>query len=172
MELTLAYRGQLKSQADSKTKHGIRQILHRQLKTFCVEAFKGAEYILSRVTKVGGFEFFPLVRGDGTMYAELELTVLRPGPLGGVLAQGGDIDNRLKTLFDALRQPKVLQEIPAGWMQSGEERPLYCLLEDDQLVKKLSIHVDRLLEPGADKNDVLLFVKVNAKGNEIVTYPL
>jgi hypothetical protein len=38
-------------------------------------------------------------------------------------------------------------------------------------VKKLSIHVDRLLEPGPDKNDVLLFVRVNVKGNEVVQYP-
>jgi hypothetical protein len=126
MELTLVYRGPLKSQADGKTKHRIRQVLHPQLRTFCFEEFRGNEYILNHVTKVGSFDFFPLVRGDGAMYAELDLTVLRPGPLGKVLAQGGDIDNRLKTLFDALRQPSVLQEIPSGWTQSGLELPLYA----------------------------------------------
>jgi hypothetical protein len=48
------------------------------------------------------------------LVARLSIVMLRPEPPGSIITAGGDIDNRLKTLFDALRMPKVISEIPNG----------------------------------------------------------
>jgi hypothetical protein len=52
----------------------------------------------------------------------------------GAIVQRADIDNRLKTLFDALRCPANAQQIPDGWMPTPEDQPLHCLLDDDRLI--------------------------------------
>jgi Holliday junction resolvase RusA-like endonuclease len=52
------------------------------------------------------FVFVPLVTAEMSAVAELSVVLLRPEPAGQLLTQGGDIDNRLKTLFDALTMPR------------------------------------------------------------------
>ena len=54
-----------------------------------------------------------------------------------LLKSGGDLDNRLKTLFDALRMPQGNNEVPGKMFGNGED--LFCLLEDDSLVRKFSV---------------------------------
>lgn len=93
--------------------------------------------------------------------------MLRPEPPGNVLTQSGDIDNRLKTLFDALAVPQ-LQAIPSGSSPTDDERPFYCLLEDDNLVTAISVQVDELLEPDADRNEVDLTIKVVTRATKVV----
>jgi hypothetical protein len=58
----------------------------------------------------------------------------------------GDIDNRLKTLFDALRYPKLPQELD-DTPQDIAASPCYCLLSDDKFIDQLSVTTDRLLTP-------------------------
>lgn len=48
-----------------------------------------------------------------------------------MIRQGGDIDNQLKTLFDALRAPHDVAELPGG-PSDGDQDPLFCLLDDDE----------------------------------------
>jgi hypothetical protein len=61
-----------------------------------------------------------------------------------MLIQGGDIDNRLKTLFDALRMPNNLSE--TGNQKPDEnETPFFVLLEDDSLISELRVVTDQLL---------------------------
>ena len=57
----------------------------------------------------------------------------------------GDIDNRVKTLLDALKMPST-GEIPPGASPGQDEDPLFCLLEDDSLVTRLSVEMDQLLD--------------------------
>jgi hypothetical protein len=79
------------------------------------------------------------------------------------LVNNGDIDNKLKGLFDALRYPHNSDELPNDFCPAEDERPLFCLLEDDGLIRKISVSVERLLYPEeeSDKVDLtLLFVKV------------
>jgi hypothetical protein len=92
------------------------------------------------------------------MYAGLEIDFLRPGPPGSLLTSGGDIDNRLKTLFDALRVPKA-SEIPSGDAPGPAEEPLHCLLEDDALIGSLAVGTDRFLDTD-DPKEVLLLIRV------------
>jgi hypothetical protein len=60
-----------------------------------------------------------------------------------------DINNRLKTLFDALRVPKK-QEIQKSWAPTTDERPLHCLLYDDQWITRVNVETAQLLEPVVD----------------------
>jgi hypothetical protein len=80
--------------------------------------------------------------------------MLRPEAPGQTVISGGDIDNRLKTLFDALRMPLPgeIHELP------GEGRePFFCLLQDDSLVNNISITTDLLLGP-TNPNEVQLVI--------------
>lgn len=71
------------------------------------------------------------------------------------MKKSGDIDNRIKTLIDVL-------EIPSESGDGDEvEGPSYRLLEDDSLVRGLSIRTERLWRPRAANNhDVQLIVSV------------
>lgn len=97
------------------------------------------------------------------MVAELDVTLLRPEAPGSVITQGGDIDNRLKTLLDALRMPKTDAEIPKGDTPGQDEGPFFCLLEDDNLVTHLSVTTDRLLVPVQHHLEVVAFLHVRVK---------
>ena len=83
--------------------------------------------------------------------------MLRPELPGQTLIVGGDIDNRLKTLFDALRIPKVGETAEP---QEGGISPFYCLLQDDSLINHISVTTDILLLD-VDPNHVQLVVFVN-----------
>jgi hypothetical protein len=116
------------------------------------------------IRQVAGFNFAQLVHSGISLYAELDILMLRPGDIGGLLVQGGDIDNRLKTLFDALRAPHQPNELPAGAVPAAGEDPFHCLLEDDQLVTRVSVTTDRWLDPAVGPNDVSLVIFVKIKG--------
>jgi len=166
MNFTLTYDGNLKSNGDSRHKHEIRRVFHRQLS----ELWKASP--LSRqgapdaaLTKaIGTYKFFPLASSARDEVAELQITMLRPhiGP-GYIIGEGGDIDNRLKTLFDSLRMPAKLEELPAGEQPAQGEDPFFCLLENDILITGLSIRTDRLLEPGQPNSHVKLVIEVRIK---------
>jgi hypothetical protein len=57
-----------------------------------------------------GYRFIPLVTNDLSVACGIDILFLRPGHFGQVL-QSGDTDNRLKTLFDALRMPTDANEL-------------------------------------------------------------
>jgi hypothetical protein len=93
----------------------------------------------------------------------LDVLFLRPDKPGGLWA--GDIDNRIKTLIDALRIPTA-NEMYVERRPEQDEQPFFCLLEDDKLVTKLSIETDQLLEfdgPNSNLNQVRLVVTVNIR---------
>jgi hypothetical protein len=83
----------------------------------------------------------------------------------GALMQYGDLDNRIKVLFDALRKPKGTQEIE-DLPQPPEENPCFCLLEDDRYIDHVSVTTDRLLVPvgtGESESDVFIVIHVIAR---------
>lgn len=93
--------------------------------------------------KMGNFRFVPLVTEGFDLWCGLEILFLRPGASGKIF-KSGDIDNRIKTLFDALKRPKNLQDIEKASPVDGED-PFFCLLDDDSLVAKMAIETDNLL---------------------------
>jgi hypothetical protein len=90
-----------------------------------------------------GCGFIPLVTEGIVVRCAIDILFLRPEEPGRIL-QSGDLDNRIKTLFDALRLPANLDEC-GGKTPSIDFDPMYCLLEDDKLISEVRVVTDRLL---------------------------
>jgi hypothetical protein len=109
---------------------------------------------------VSGHPFIPLVRKSLELACGLDILFLRKEQPGSLILQGGDIDNRVKTLFDALKVPSK-EDIE---VESPEATPFYCLMESDALVTNLSVDTDRLLgAPAMPVNQVYLVIDVTVK---------
>lgn len=78
----------------------------------------------------------------------LDILFLRRDGPGSLVRSGGDIDNRLKVLFDALRMPQTCDEVCGDSPVEGET-PFFCLLEDDKLISKVQVETNWLLTPPA-----------------------
>jgi hypothetical protein len=72
----------------------------------------------------GGRRFIPLVTEEMCLRCSLDVLFLRPDIAGKVL-QGGDIDNRLKTLFDALRLPQHSEGMGTGPIHKLNRHPVH-----------------------------------------------
>jgi hypothetical protein len=92
-----------------------------------------------RVQKCG-LTLYPLVTAHNRLSCELEIwmSVWEPS----LLSPSGDIDNRIKVVFDALRLPEYDHEIPEEMRNGGT---LYCLLEDDSMIRKFSVEAEESL---------------------------
>jgi hypothetical protein len=182
MRFRLVYEGSLPSDGSPKDKHAIRRQLHGQLKELWTqhEALKvisdhyegmlpnanepgwspgiGLRQIASQHARCG-FEFVPLVSSRFRLVCSIGILFLRRENPGAVVS-GGDIDNRLKTLFDGLCVPNCDQVVGEP---EADEKPMFCLLEDDRLVTEVRVTTDRLLSPlgeGQSRADVLLIISV------------
>jgi len=196
MEFRLTYQGPLRStqrdaegsQSDRRKdhKHAIRRQFHQQLKRLweinpalngkskgpdvivlreVEQRAKSASELAARYSQFG-FKFVPLVRQELELICGLEILFLRPDKPGKVWQ--GDIDNRIKTLLDALSIPLASDDYNLRTPDT-DESPFYCLLEKDELITKLSIETDELLEfvSGEDKlNDVRLVITVRLRPYE------
>ena len=112
-----------------------------------------------------GYEFIPLVSRKYSLRCSLDILFLRPEE-PGFLIESGDLDNRVKTVFDALRMPSTLSET-AGVGPTEDEKPFYCLLEDDKLISEVRVTTDQLLllphERELKPNDAFLVITVKTK---------
>ena len=111
--------------------------------------FSFAQNMAKRYTNKG-YNFLPLVGSnifDGTDTAcSIDILFLRRDGPGSIVQSGGDIDNRIKVLFDALKMPKIGEFDPAD--DAGpDEDPFFCLVQDDSLITEIKVTTDRLLEP-------------------------
>jgi hypothetical protein len=97
-----------------------------------------------------GYRFVPLVRRNNGLTCALNILFLRHDGPGGLVANRGVIDNRIKILLDGLRMPEAVSELGPYGRAESEEDPFYCLLEDDRLITSLSVTTDRLLIPLAE----------------------
>jgi len=171
MEFRLYYRGELKSNGDVKHKHAIRQVFHSQLKelwdqkplTDLKDKLLSDQHEQSCIRPLNGFVFAPLVQERIDLIADLHITLLRPEEPGSIVTQTGDIDNRLKTLLDALRMPQKASEIPSEATTENTDNPFYCLFEDDNLISGLSVTTDRLLDNVQTTSEVIVLIHVHTK---------
>ena len=79
-------------------------------------------------------------------HVELRMRLYRKNQ--GILFEGGDLDNCLKTFFDALQVPKDASRVPnnpEAPESSQDWPPIFCLMDDDKLVTKLTIESFKLL---------------------------
>ncbi len=174
MEFRLIYEGPLHGQgARSPHKWEIRRALHSQLQRLWREhpLKEAAGHLLvhpaqdnrpSVIVEKGGLLFAPLVTQRLNLYAELSVLLFRQQPRGMLITDGGDIDNRLKTLLDGLRVPHGSMEGRTEMPGEPDPSPLYCLLEDDSLVTKVSIESEQLLRP-ALPDEVVAIISVHVK---------
>jgi len=148
MRFHLAYEGPLMGSATksprARHKHEIRKAFHPQLKRLwqntwlhemnygawpgsTIEPMTPLIEALASIYAVGKYRFVPLVREEFALTCSLNILFLRADIPGKVL-QSGDIDNRLKTLFDALRMPATDLEMAeyASGPADGEEPFFLC----------------------------------------------
>jgi hypothetical protein len=111
--------------------------------------------------------FVPLISKRNDLMCELDVTFLRPQAPGQLLGDGGDIDNRVKTLLDALSVPPPAQTDFHSAI--GPSRPVYCVLQDDSLVTKLAVETDRLLRTTTGRFDLVAILQVTIRAAK-VTY--
>jgi hypothetical protein len=173
MEFCLHYYGKLKSRDNASGKHQIRQQLHPQIHSVCLseqfrEMFdelngispkKGGPHMYS---DIGGKRFWYLISEAYKTVVDLNITILLPHTVGAIVNNGGDIDNRIKTLFDALRIPAVESEIPSNDSFSYGSEGMFCLLQDDKLINRVSIVSYQDHEP-IDTDSVRCFIEVRTK---------
>jgi hypothetical protein len=184
MEFRLTYAGPLLSARDTAPRnkrsdhvHAIRRVIHRQLKELWgnhpvlaeIREFgqKHPGYRTYGVNEGNGFNWLPMVTEANGLICKLDILMLRHGPPGEVLH---DVDNRLKTLFDALRMARSPDELGARigpqFVPEADENPFYVLLEDDRLITHVSVTTDMLLEPVDDvpaDQAVRLVINVTAR---------
>ena len=120
---------------------------------------------LSLLESVNGFVFAPLISDKLALLAEISITMLRPERPGQIVQQTGDIDNRLKTLFDALSVPPYPEHIPRNFVPRGDQVPLYCLLQDDRLISSVAVRTERLLthDDSVNTSHVVLLIHVKTR---------
>jgi hypothetical protein len=170
MRLILHYRGQLKAAGSPSHKHDIRRVFHQQLSTLWRQKPLSESKSLLRPKERNGdycllrplapFTFVPLASEEMNVVVSLEVTLLRPEPPGNLITQGGDMDNRLKTLFDALTMPRHFNALPSGLKPDPDESLFFCLLEDDNLITNLTVRTEQLLEPGVAPNTVVATIHI------------
>jgi hypothetical protein len=189
VEFRLIYSGRLPAASGSDTrsldKHRIRKFFHSQLKELWNIQSPMSEWV-TRIVPAGnsptgqecslldsiaqnytrcGFRFVPLVTEGHALCCELDILFLRRDAPGKIIHSGGDIDNRIKVLFDALRMPDNCAELGTS-KPSPDEDPMFVLLQSDALITKVSVTTDRLLTALGDDehhNDVQLVIAVKVK---------
>ncbi len=120
------------------------------------------------------FNFVPLISTKmGRAFAMLDILFLRRNHPGNLISEG-DIDNRIKVLFNSLRVPKGASEIGEGVGPDEGEKPFYCLLEDDSLITSVNVTTDRLLCPFSGEHshpliDVMLIIHVKTGVFSVLT---
>lgn len=173
VEFRLLYTGELPSKCDAATKQRIRSYFHPQLKRLwslhpnliqyavmrgaykASETEPGVEKPKEELTLLGwnslaaewsefGYNFLPLVQNDYCLACSLEILFLRKGGQGR-LVTNGDLDARIKTLFDALQKPQQKSEC-GGASPTEDEDPFFVLFQNDKLISEIKITTDQLLD--------------------------
>lgn len=160
MEFCLVYQGPLTSSGNSTRhaaeKHLIRKQIHKQLAALwdihpLLKGLRGPwgdragkPFVEYWSKSMFGFDFLPLVNERLDQVCALNILLLRRERPGGLITQGGDIDNRVKTLFDALSVPKSDSGLVPP---EPTEKPFYCLMEEDKLCTEVKVTAERLLTP-------------------------
>lgn len=117
---------------------------------------------ISQNWQMFGYKFIPLVTNELFLCCSLDILFLRPEE-PRFLLNSGDLDSKVKTVFDALRVPNDLKEC-GGMGPQEDESPFFCLLRDDKLISEIKVTSDELLtlpkERDMKPNDAFLVIHV------------
>ena len=190
LDFHLTYRGPLRpTQNDPKPgtptltskwnlKHDMRLQFHEQLKALWeihpLLAEKGAKsggllskQRLSEQNSIPPWNFVPLVIPELEVFCGLEINLLRLDHPGDSV-WAGDVDNRIKTLIDALTVPTANANY-ANIKPQGACNPLYVLFQTDKIMTSLSVETGRLLKapPDSDESYAELTIRVKIKPENV-----
>jgi hypothetical protein len=188
MEFRLVYAGDLLRSSGNTNrraweKHYIRRHLHEQMKrlwqvhpalrsyaarTVAVDdngvhlhPEKPFLDVVAKTYEKSGIGFIPLITEPNGLVCSLDILLLRPEQPGTILGSAGDIDNRIKTLVDALRIPADGSEMKRRDGDDPDPSPMYCLLQDDKLITSLKVETERLLfTKGDSEHEAIVIVHV------------
>ncbi len=176
MRFRLTYEGELVSTQDDdrptdlredrrrKQKHALRKWFHPQLQhlwaTHPMLRAKNrlnadGENYIDRTAKEyagWGYNYVPVLKKGTPVICHIETLFLRRQMPGGLI-RGGDLDNRMKTLYDSLRMPSSPAEMKDIPLPSENEKPFLILLEEDNLITHTAIETDILLDLPKDESD-------------------
>jgi hypothetical protein len=185
MKFILIYDGPLSSSSNDqrvKQKQSIRNQFHPQLAELIKVHPALSEWIWSytdalagkvtgniikrgtnlSILPMGEHHIVPLFASDLSVTCHLDILFLRRSKPGGIIHAGGDLDNRLKTLFDALKAPLRIEDL--GQIEEPLPKPFYCLLQDDDQISGFSVRTAQLLHPMNDISaDVRLVIDVTVE---------
>jgi hypothetical protein len=161
VDILLEYNDYIPAKKDGEEQSGVKQTIRRvfadtlrrtwrdspQLSGWQKQGFVGAkrgpwahepddQSVPFFMVPMFGFSLIPLISWHNGLGCDLEITL--KGDKRSALKRRGDIDNRLKVLFDALRMPLRHREVPGNMFGSGADQ-FFCLLEDDSLIRKFSV---------------------------------
>ncbi|WP_143748491.1 hypothetical protein [Mesorhizobium carmichaelinearum] len=170
MYFRLTYEGPLHATQDVQgdpdkrrfQKHDLRRKFHPQLKhlwethPMLIEKNSGRDghavrYIARTAAEnqVYGYSYVPLLKKGDHVICHIETLFLRRQMPGGLI-RGGDLDNRMKSLYDGLRMPSRPAEMRDIAGPQADETPFFVLLEEDNLITHTAIETDILLDPPED----------------------
>jgi hypothetical protein len=118
------------------------------------------------------YRFIPLASKQTCSGCSIDILFLRREAPGNLIRSGGDIDNRIKVLFDGLKVPQEDAELPSE-SPTADEVPFFCLLQDDSLITEVHVITDRLLIPHNPNEEretnVHLVIRVATMGHIVRT---
>lgn len=118
-------------------------------------------------TRIGQTNYLAFIRSSLHLSCDLNISFLRKDDPGSIITKGGDIDNRLKTLFDSLRLPTESEHLA----HPPDADEVFCLLENDSLISSITVSTDRLLLPENNyPNEAHLLIEVVPRVLRIAHY--
>lgn len=113
------------------------------------------------------YRFAPIACRDFGVLCQVEILFLRHGDPSGTV-RGGDLDNRVKTVIDALSKPTQVNQLSQKYANPEDgETPFFTVMEDDSLVSSLTVTSDTLLEefeyPDANGRDAMLVIAIDIR---------
>ena len=174
MDFYLTYEGPLRSNGSPTEKHQIREHFYSQLvNVWNLPHLRGGHrYLLEPdgslnvLKKVKDVTFAPLICNKLRFFCDLDITLLWHDEPGSIVNRG-DIDNRLKTLFDSLTCPdsNQLEQVLKKY-SLADKQPYFCLLEDDKLISSIKVQTQTLLKDN-DADTVFLIIKVTINTSQL-----
>jgi|HubBroStandDraft_1064217.scaffolds.fasta_scaffold53452_2 hypothetical protein len=130
---------------------------------YCEEnRLAGLEY-LADFNKKQSTRFIPLIVPAFCLRCRIDVLLLRPEDTPNHILQSGDLDNRVKTLFDGMRIPNDDALVDDGGTH-------FVLLQDDSLISELSVVGDNLLtlpgKPRVGTSDAFAVIDVQLETTE------
>lgn len=169
VKFSLIYDGELLSATDKhsrvENKNRIRYELTKQLSpVWGIGDFSRFQLddneMIEAAIEIRDMFFVPLLARKMNASCRLSIKFMRAEHPGQIV-NGGDLDNRLKTLFDALRLPHNETEVLPGLAPKAypADEPCVCLLEDDSLITELNVETVMIMTP-LQKGHVRLVIDV------------